>query len=453
VNLALGALLAIVAGFLVARRSGDRVAGAWAGAIAAMPSVLVAVFATAGSTMWQEGTILLPARLAQGLLATAAAVATVGAMLGLALGFVGALAGHLVWRRHDPDYLAYRAALQTMTFQERRSRWIKGELLPIFFVLFLVAALAGVVALPLFLADQLSSWWLNSTLLLGVGFMAVSLVTLFVFRRAVKARLVSHWFACMCGSLGIWLALPGTALEGAAGFLATMVIPFIYMATFFADVSRIMFPPDAVGEDETDDVEEPHPPVLFRDDGMMLMFYPSRRTLAFHALYAGVFGSGLVLVVWQVPALPLPLQWGLGVSGALVLLFGLIPDLIRTLVRWPSLTVTAAGLVDASSAHLIGFGLIPWGQIESVFPAPGKLRRGQFAEVWIVPERLSAVVAALPWWKRPLLKLITMWRVGVPISSLLLAQPPEQVTEQIVAYVKSHAPPEYLESDLDEEEQ
>lgn len=61
--------------------------------------------------------------------------------------------------------------------------------------------------------------------------------------------------------------------------------------------------------------------------------------------------------------------------------------------------------------------------------------------------------AAQPWWKWLPLNLIDLFRFGVPISSLLLAQSPKQVAEQIVAYIKSHAPPEYLESDLDEGQQ
>lgn len=137
----------------------------------------------------------------------------------------------------------------------------------------------------------------------------------------------------------------------------------------------------------------------------------------------------------------------------MALLFGFLPDLIRLLVRWPSLTVNAAGLVDASSAHLFGFGLIPWDDVDTVFPTQGNLGRGQFAEVLIIVDRLPQLLAALPWWKRWPLKLIDQFRLGVPISSLLLKQPPEQVAEQIVAYIKSHAPPAYLETVFDEEEE
>ena len=68
----------------------------------------------------------------------------------------------------------------------------------------------------------------------------------------------------------------------------------------------------------------------------------------------------MLLVAVFVSMLPSFLQWGLGLFGVMALLFGFLPDLIRVLIRWPSLTVNAAGLVDTSLAHLFGFGLIPW---------------------------------------------------------------------------------------------
>jgi hypothetical protein len=187
-NIAIVGLLSALAGFLLARRIGNRAAGSWAGAIAAIIPVVVAGLVMTSLLIWQQRTILLPSNLAQGLLALVAIGPVLGGMLGFVLGVIGAQVGYLLWRREDPAYLARRTAVRARSFKERWALWTKDNLVPWLIALVLIVALAGVVELPLYLGYQFSSWWPDQTLLLGVSLLAVTLALILVSRHGAKAR-------------------------------------------------------------------------------------------------------------------------------------------------------------------------------------------------------------------------------------------------------------------------
>ena len=162
-NIALVGLLSAVAGFLLARRSGSRATGSWAGAIAAVIPVVVAGLVMTSLLIWQQRTLLLPSTLAQGLLALVVIGLVLGGMLGFVLGVVGAQVGYLLWRRQHPTYLARRTEMRAMSFKERRALWTKDNLVPWLIALLLIVAMAGVFGLPLYLGYQFSSWWPDQT--------------------------------------------------------------------------------------------------------------------------------------------------------------------------------------------------------------------------------------------------------------------------------------------------
>lgn len=195
------------------------------------------------------------------------------------------------------------------------------------------------------------------------------------------------------------------------------------------------------------ELPEPEPvSVVFRDDGQVLTFYPSRRKLAAH----GVFAAAIVLIFTALAVI----FHGVGVFLILCLgvfallgLYGLIPDLTRLVHRWPALIVTSEGITDRASAGAFGFGLIPWREIVAVFDA-GNMRGSRFRELAILPVSFQRLLARQPAIKRPLLRFAsTMGGGAIFIWSLYLSQPPAEISHQIHDYVKQHAPIGYLEAD------
>ena len=222
--------------------------------------------------IWQQGTPLLPVNLLEGLLALVAAGIVLGGMLGFVLGVGGAFMGYLLWRRQDQVYLARLAESRAMTFKERRDGWIKEELVPWLLVAVFVIAVAGVLVIPLLLLFLVSSRWADHTVLAGLGFVAVALALVLLFRHTVRARWVSDWLACVCFASGIWLTMSGTALEGLAYLISGMVIPFIYVSSVIAAIARVTLLARADTAEVADEAEAERPAAVFRDDGTTLVF-------------------------------------------------------------------------------------------------------------------------------------------------------------------------------------
>jgi hypothetical protein len=83
-----------------------------------------------------------------------------------------------------------------------------------------------------------------------------------------------------------------------------------------------------------------------------------------HAGYMGCLALGalaLTMLLWQVN----PIASGL--LFVYLVLFAVVPSLMRALHRWPSLIVSSEGLTDLASAQVVGFGLIPWHEIDGLY--------------------------------------------------------------------------------------
>lgn len=78
----------------------------------------------------------------------------------------------------------------------------------------------------------------------------------------------------------------------------------------------------------------------------------------------------------------------------------------------------------------------------------GRSKRNAASETLIISLNFERLIARQPLLKRPLLRLGSAMRGGsIAISSYLLADPPADVAAQIRAFVKSHAPADYLEQE------
>jgi hypothetical protein len=275
-------------------------------------------------------------------------------------------------------------------------------------------------------------------------------ITLFVaFRKHLYLRIGTNWLALFLLALGLQIGLAG---PGTSWILVVtrLVIPIVSMSLIFSNGMDATMAPalreiaQLVGDDQ------PLPPVYFHAGGERLTYYPSRRNLALHLLFAGAL-SLLFLAILFFPTVPPLIQWSAALCGVMGLCFGVVFDVARLLVRWPALVVTGEGIIDHGSVGLYGLGLIPWNQVEGFFAARADLRHGRFPEVHIVATHEDSLIAAQPFYKRPLLKLVIRSRFTISLSALVLSQPPEQIVEQIMAYVKRYAPADYAKAFTEED--
>ncbi len=274
--------------------------------------------------------------------------------------------------------------------------------------------------------------------LLGASLIGMGIVLAIALSHVKGWRSLWDWLVLAFVASGvtlIWTSL-GLLVGVFAGGLFYQLIMGRVTSRLVAAYKAIM---DALQEDAA-----VNQPVIFRDDGERIVYYPSRRKLGLHAAFcaaiAGIsFGSILLFRLESAPAVVI------GVFGIFGLI-GLAPDLVRMVHRWPSLIVTSDGIVDLSSVHIFGFGLIGWHQIDGVHAPRGNWRRGKFGDLVLLTYDSEALCQRQPLIKRALLHMASLQNFGnIHISSLLLEQSPADISERITAYVKAHAPPGYIE--------
>jgi hypothetical protein len=450
-------MLVIIASYRAGRAHGNVMLGSWAGTIAGVIPAAVLGLVTAVYTIVVPSKKLPPPENLKTALIILVMLPFLAAIFGYGLAYVPAWAGRLVFRRHDPQYIAMRAAYiaaraaqPRLSPTERLKQWIGNGLKWVVEIFLPGMGIMGLVLLILFGPDYLATWMLAHLpgwrITLAGGTVALAIALYVAFRSHRYIRIGTNWLALFLLSLGLLLGFP---VKGASWILIVprMVIPILSMWVLIANAAQatIARRVQSTGDDQ------PLPPVYFHDGGARLTYLPSRRTLALHLLFAGSV-SLLGLAIFFIRAVPLGIQLGVGAFGGMALVFGVGHDVARLLVRWPALIVNGEGIIDQGSVGLYGIGLIPWSHVWGLFSTRADLRHGRFAEPHILATRTDSLIAAQPFYKRPLLKLMTMSSFGVPISALVLSSPPEQIVKQITAYIQHYAPADYA-SDFTEDDE
>lgn len=440
------ALLVLVA-YRAARASGWARDGLWTSAVAMVPPtillVVVSSLRNATITSQLQRTSVDWAYLT-GLAIGVLLFAAGGALAGALVGIPGALVGRVRFRQQHPEEMAERAAARAAEREAERARAARRRrrtrLSPLenIYVALAVVALVLAILVPL-LATEL----LYAALARGIG-LAVAVAALLgggvlvtLARRTGRVGYVLDWVGLMALGLGVQLAIGELT-----GYDVGLISGASAVVWFVLAVNRSM------AEVLPGRPEPPEQaPVLFRHDGEGIVVYPSRRKLATHAAFAGGVMVVFAALAWLFRSGGVIPVVCLGAFSAMGL-FGFVPDVVRLVWRWPSLIVNSDGIVDRASGGIVGFGLIPWHEIGGVFAASGALRGGRFPELMIVPHSFKRLLARQHPLKRPLLRLCAFNGGGlIPISSLLLSQPPRDVARQIDAYVAAHAPPGYIAPD------
>lgn len=430
------ALITLAVGYRAARRGGRLRPALAAGALAvAAPSAGLAV-----ATNWRPLTTLDGDKLA-GYIIAVILIAVAGALAGAIVAALGGLVGWLRYRRAHPEEVAARAAQRAAQRAATRRRR-RSERLGVFGWL-MIAAILLVTMAPMglsYLALNYLGQWEG---------LAASLGALLVGYGLLKLADRARWQGYLYDLIGLSLIVSGliVGIGEITGYAIELLAGLGTMAYIWRAMDR------SLGVRKPSAAEPPElAPVFFRDDGESLAFYPSRRKLVGHALFAGgvalVFGALVYVFRGADPTI----VFALAIFPVMGFLFGLIPDLTRLLHRWPTLTVTSDGITDRGSGLITGFGLIPWHEIEGVV---GGIRppRSPFTDLLIIPVNFERLVARQPRLKRPLLRLGSAMRGGlIAISSLYLAPSTNEVATRISDYVRSHAPASYLEQDEEDNE-
>lgn len=433
-------LLLLAAGFAAARSTGRARAGAAAGAIAvgAPWTLVVLVLTLQTATGHRPLTGLQVVGYVVAFLLFAAAGALVGAIVSLP----GALVGRACYRREHAAELAALAAELAARDEARRAAASrrgpkkKGDT-PWAFVWLMVAAI-GLIAFVPALAAQWAFEGAGRWQGLGLAGAALVVGIILLKAAAIRGRLgyVLDWLGVMGLCFAAMLAI--AELTGFAVLLIPGAGMLLYIWRSFDRSMRTVLPPPA----ETPE----RPPVWFRHDGQSIVVYPSRRKLAAHAAFAGGVALVAAALAVRFRAAGPDVVFALGAFAALGL-FGFVPDLVRLVHRWPALIVSSDGVTDLASAHVLGFGRIPWHEIIGVVNA-GTLRGGRFPELAIIPVSYHRLLASQPLLKRPFLRLGSAMGGGaIYISSVVLSQPPSELARRIGDFVKSHAPAGYIEPD------
>lgn len=441
-------VLLLVAGFLPAQSTGRVRPGTWAGGVAVglpcVPFAVVAILQTVERQGRPNGAQIT------GYVIAFLLLVAIGAAAGALISLPGALAGRARYRADHAAELAALAAeraaheaAHAITAPRRRSmkkrvaEWAIGLLLAAAILLLIVAPPTA----ALWAYETLLRW---QSLALAAGALIAGVALLIPGQRRRWLDYLFDWLGLMCLCVAVLLALALAGVGSGATSLISVVAPLVYIWRIFARLTGpaqrlLVEPPERV-------------PVVFRDDGQVLRFYPSRRKLAAH----GAIAAAMVLVFTALTVLfrgaGALLVAALGVF-ALLGLYGLIPDLARLVHRWPVLIVTSEGITDLASAGIFGFGLIPWHELVTVFDA-GTMRGGRFRELAILPVSFRRLLAHQPRLKRPLLRFAAMMGGGaIYLSSIYLSQPPAVIAQQINDYVKAHAPADFLEPEDEDEDE
>lgn len=444
VALSLPFVLVMIAAYRAGRASGDVKLGAWTGSFAgALPTTVVGLALAVAMIVAPSGK-QPPIENLKTALSLLAMGPIIGGILGYFLAYIPSWIGRLVFRQHDPEHIAEREAHLSLSRAERRKRWITNNLLPIVTALGIMGLITLILVLPVFIATWVARYIPSWRTPLTLGAAALALMLLITFRQHHYIRIGTNWLALCLLSVGLQVGFIGTGANWVDA-VTYWVIPGLSMWLLMENGVSAALAPVLRGLAQTRGNEQALPPVYFHDGGERLTYYPSRRKLALHALFAGGV-SVLMLVLLFIPGISIFIQMGVVIFAAMALCFGFVPDVVRLLYRWPALLVTGEGVVDQGSLGIYGIGLIPWNQVEGVFSTRRNLRRGRFPEVHIVAANEDTLIAAQPFYKRPLLKLVSSYSFGIPISSIVLTQSPNQIVEEITAYIQRYAPAEYVKA-------
>jgi len=471
---ALVVVLLVLAGLRAARASGRLRTGMAAGVIAGVLPMtaftLVAIVQTPvlrPTPVGAEKTLDASIITTLVLLIFAAGSAIVGALLATP----GALVGRRLYRRRHlsgdtidapdgaanvmhmaPDYetpshvagssvagssVAVSSSVAKNDIQPARSRgkelkqWLEAILLMSSALLLPVASFA----VALWIIDRTA----EHAPLIGVSLLLAGAAIFLLLRHSHRLLPLRDWLALAGLALGASLIWPSAAgLFGPSAMMLYIQRAYSYVMSGFSAALREV-------RDLLKDEVRQRPEVIFRDDGERIVVYPTRWQLTAHATLAAsiAFLSFGALLVFRFDDMrPVVALGAFGIIG----LIGLVPDLMRLAPRRPALIVTSAGIEDHASLHVVGTGLIPWREIGGVYSTPGDLLHGRFAALVIITRDEEALLARQHPFKRSLLRLMSRFNFGdIHISSLLLSEAPAAVAARINAFVKTHAPPNYVE--------
>lgn len=190
--------------------------------------------------------------------------------------------------------------------------------------------------------------------------------------------------------------------------------------------------------------EQIHTDALFRDDGERISTNPNPHRLLGYIGFQGAFVAASAFgLAWAAANTSNPLLvGGFGFFLAWIALVTLL-DLVRLIMRGPSLAIGPDGIMDNSSQIVTGRGLLRWDEIVAVFEyayKPNKIGP-TYRMLVILLMDAKAVSARQPFAKRAL-GFIGHARFpnSLAIPRALIDQPPQELAERIKAYARSHAP-------------
>jgi hypothetical protein len=202
----------------------------------------------------------------------------------------------------------------------------------------------------------------------------------------------------------------------------------------------------------TQDPLDGHTTGLFRDDGERIVSYPNRRRLLLQCPFQALLLAGLGSVLAFAP-IHNPLVWGALGIVACVLTTVFLATLYRLLVRTPTLTVGPDGLLDNGSLLATGRGLLRWDEIHTMIPL-ATTSSGFVTNRYllIVVPNGRAIRRRQPLWKQVLMLLLVQSSpYRLIIWQGLLDVPVAELAMQIAHYVRTHAPPGWIEPEHDTE--
>jgi hypothetical protein len=191
---------------------------------------------------------------------------------------------------------------------------------------------------------------------------------------------------------------------------------------------------------------------LFRDDGERIVVYPKRRRLLLLCPFQALMLAGLGIVLAFAPIHNPILLWALWIC-ACVLMTVFLALLYRLLIRRPTLVVGPDGILDNGSLLATGRGLLRWDEILTVI-SHVTMSSGFVTNRYllIVVSGGRAIRKRQPLWRRVLMLLLVQADpFRLTIWQGLLDVPANELATRIERYIKTHAPPGWVEMDDDED--
>lgn len=190
--------------------------------------------------------------------------------------------------------------------------------------------------------------------------------------------------------------------------------------------------------------EQTRTEALFRDDGERIVVNVDRvrqlRLILLQVVVIAAFGAGFDWAL-MLSAHPLVL-WGLGAFLGLGAFFVAL-NIVRLLMRSPTLVIGPDGLLDNASQIVMGRGLLRWDEIVAIVEytyKPSKLSV-TYHMLGIIVTDAVAVRKRQPLLKRALGFLGKGLATNmIVVTRPLLDRPPDALAEDINRYVRQHAP-------------